>query len=196
MASTPDPARRSERARLAVLDAALAVCRDNGFAQLTIEAIAERAGVSKKTIYRWWPSKGAVLLDAVADSATTLVTYEDTGDLARDMCAQLNSVVAMLTPQETSPLAAVIAEAQREPALARALRDQMRPRIEGFEERLRRAQHAGDLPAHADLGVALDLFYGPIYHRLAFHFGMPDEEEIRVRVDHVIAALRTAGPAR
>jgi AcrR family transcriptional regulator len=197
MNAPPDPNRRSERARLAVLEAAMALCRETGFARLTIEAIAERAGVSKKTIYRWWPSKGAVLLEAVFDAAASVAPHADTGDLARDMTAQMMGVVALLTPQDTSPVAAIIAEAQRDPAIAEALREQViRPNIERFEERMRSAQRAGEIPDDTDLGVALDLFYGPIYHRLVFHLGLPEADEMRVRVDHVIAGLRAVGAPR
>ena len=172
----------------------MALCRETGFARLTIEAIAERAGVSKKTIYRWWPSKGAILLEAVFDAAATIAPHGDTGDLAGDMHAQLMGVVALLTPQDASPVAAIIAEAQRDPAIAVALREQViEPNIAFFDERMRSAQRAGEIPADADLGVALDLFYGPIYHRLVFHLGLPNDEEMHARVDHVIAALRTVG---
>jgi AcrR family transcriptional regulator len=179
---------------VAVLDAAWTMCREIGFAQLTIEGIAERAGVSKKTIYRWWPSKGAVLLDAVSDLAERTATFPDTGDLGRDLRSQLNTVVGLYTPQDTSPVAALMAEGQRDPILGAAIRDQIiRPSIAGFDERLRSAQRAGELPPGVDPRVAVDLFYGPIYHRLVLRLGLPDEAEIGVRIDHVIAALRALG---
>ncbi len=175
---------------MAVLEAALELCRETGFAQLTIEAIAERAGVSKKTIYRWWPSKGAVLLDAVSDAAARTARFDDTGDIARDLRSQLNTVVGMYTPQDTAPAAALMAEGQRDPVLGAAIREQIiQPSIELFDQRLRSAQRVGQIPEDADLRVAVDLFYGPIYHRLVVRLGLPDEEEIGVRVDHVIAAL-------
>lgn len=63
----PDTSRRSERSRRAILDAALALVGEAGYARTTIEGIAARAGVGKQTIYRWWPSKAAVLLDAFLD---------------------------------------------------------------------------------------------------------------------------------
>ncbi|GAA5085176.1 TetR/AcrR family transcriptional regulator [Microbacterium yannicii] len=194
MASAPDPNRRSERARVAVLEAAIALCREVGFGQLTIEGIAERAGVSKKTIYRWWPSKGAVLLDAVSELVDRIARHGDTGDLAADMCAQLNTVVAMMNPQEMSPVAALASESQRDPALAAVIRERViLPSIAGFEDRMRSAQRAGQIPVDADLHVALDLFYGPIYHRLVYRLPLHTEEEIRTRVDHVIAGLRAMG---
>jgi hypothetical protein len=58
---------------------------------------------------------------------------------------------------------------------------------------MRSAQRAGEIPPDADLSVAVDLFYGTIYHRLAYHLDMPDHAEIGTRVDHVIAALRHVG---
>ncbi|MDR6905177.1 AcrR family transcriptional regulator [Agromyces sp. 3263] len=193
MANPPNPARRSERARVAVLDAALSLSQEVGFPQVTIEAIAERAGVSKKTIYRWWPSKGTVVFEAAVDAAETLIAHGDTGDLAHDMREQLAGVAAMFKPQETSVIAALIGEASRDPVLAGAIREEIDARIEAFNERMRSAQRAGEIPADADLEVALDLFYGPIYHRLAFHLPMPDDDEISTRVDHVLVALRRIG---
>jgi Transcriptional regulator len=64
---TPDATRRSERSRRAIYDAALALVVEVGYARTTVEGIASRAGVGKQTIYRWWPSKSAVLLDAYLD---------------------------------------------------------------------------------------------------------------------------------
>ncbi|MFD3570518.1 TetR/AcrR family transcriptional regulator, partial [Streptomyces sp. NPDC058667] len=66
----PDASRRSERSRRAIFDAALALVTETGYAKTTIEGIAARAGVGKQTIYRWWPSKAAVLLDAFLDLQT------------------------------------------------------------------------------------------------------------------------------
>jgi len=194
MVSTPDPHRRSERARVAILDAALSLCGETGFAHLTIEGVAERAGVSKKTIYRWWPSKGAVLLDAVSDLAGRTALFPDTGDIERDLNTQLNIVVALYRPQDVSPVAALMAEGQRDPALAESIRKQVvAPSIAGFEERLRSAQRAGQIPETADLSVAVDLLYGPLYHRLVLRLGLPGEDETRTRVAHALAALRAMG---
>ncbi|MEU7604799.1 TetR/AcrR family transcriptional regulator, partial [Streptomyces sp. NPDC041003] len=91
MTKTPDATRRSDRSRRAILDAALTLVGEVGYNKLTIEAIAARAGVGKQTIYRWWPSKAAVLLDAslaLAGDAETeggWTGFPDTGDLAGDL---------------------------------------------------------------------------------------------------------------
>ena len=88
--------RRNERSRRAILDAALELATELGYQKLTIESVAARAGVGKQTIYRWWPSKGAVLFDALlartqdTDGAGAL---PDTGDLVADLKAVLRATV-------------------------------------------------------------------------------------------------------
>lgn len=161
---------------------------------VTIEAIAARAGVSKKTIYRWWPSKGAVVLEAIDDTTTAVAPHRDTGDLVADVEAQLTSVIDLLTPADTSPMVGLIAAALTDADSAHDLRERLiQPRIDGFKSRLRKAQSDGQFPAEADLDVALDLVYGPIYHRLVFSLGMPDPDTLHTLVTH---ALRAFDPSR
>jgi len=193
MPAHPNPQRRSEASRRAILDAALQLCAELGYRRVTIEAIAAHAGVSKKTIYRWWPSKGAVVLEAVDDMANLVAEHPDTGDLATDLHTQLTAVIGLLTPSSTSAVVGLIAEALQDEELAHALRERViRPRIEAFNSRLEKAQRDGQLAADADFDVALDLVYGPVYHRLVFHLGQPDADELRTLIAH---ALRAFDPA-
>ncbi|GIF76425.1 TetR/AcrR family transcriptional regulator [Asanoa siamensis] len=192
MPTPPNPLRRNEASRRSILDAALELCAEVGYGRLTVEAIAARAGVSKKTIYRWWPSKGAVMLDAVDERAKAVAAHPYTGDLATDLRNQLAAVVALLTPSDRSPVAGLIAEAMHDDELAHDLRERLiRPRIDSFDERLRQAQRDGQFPADADLDVALGLVYGPIYHRLVFHLGMPDAAQLDTLVTHALRAFVT-----
>src|SRR6201991_1175938 len=99
-AATPSgraPHRRNEQARLAVLHAADDLLAERGFAGLTIEGIAARAGVAKQTIYRWWPSKVDILLEAFLTDADEELTPPDTGDLAADLRAYLAGLARFLT---------------------------------------------------------------------------------------------------
>ncbi|WP_329092067.1 TetR/AcrR family transcriptional regulator [Actinomadura citrea] len=190
MSREPNPARRRESSRRAILTATGELCGEIGYGRLTIEAIAARAGASKKTIYRWWPSKGAVVLELLDEIATVAAAPPDTGDLAADLHSMLTEVIGLLTPPHNSPGTGVIAEALQDPDLARDLRERIiRPRIATFKERLRRAQDAGQLHPDADLDVALDLLYGPLYHRLALHLGMPDPAYLHSLITHVLRAL-------
>ena len=84
---------RSERARLAVLEAAADLLIEGGLQSATIESIAARAGVSKVTIYKWWPTRGAVAVDAYFHRYRQTIDYEDTGDVARDLAAPIRSVI-------------------------------------------------------------------------------------------------------
>jgi AcrR family transcriptional regulator len=195
MPESPNPLRRSETSRRAILDAALQLCGELGYRRLTIEAIAAQAGVSKKTIYRWWPSKGAVVLEAVDDMAA-VADHPNTRDVAADFHSQLTAVIDLLTPPSRSAVVGLIAEALQDDDLARDLRDRLiRPRIASFEERMRQAQRDGQLAPDADLDVALGLIYGPIYHRLIFHLGMPDAEQLRTHIEHALRAFDPSGPA-
>jgi AcrR family transcriptional regulator len=187
--TSPNPLRRSESSRRAILEAALQLCGEQGYRRLTVEAIAARAGVSKKTIYRWWPSKGAVVLEALDETANVVADHVDTGDLAADLHTQLTAVIELFS-QENSAVIGLIAEALNDNDLARDLRERtIRPRIAAFQERLRKAQAKGQLPADADLDVALDLIYGPIYYRLVYHLGMPDPERLRTLIAHALRAF-------
>ncbi|WP_431902822.1 TetR/AcrR family transcriptional regulator [Nonomuraea sp. bgisy101] len=194
MPTSPNPLRRRETSRRAILDAALQLCAELGYGRLTIEAIAARAGVSKKTIYRWWSSKGAVVLEAVDDAANLVADHVDTGHLAADLHAQLSAVIQLLSPPNNSAITGLIAEALHDDELAHDLRERViRPRITAFNERMRKAQLDGQLAPDADLDVALDLFYGPIYHRLVFHLGMPDAEQLHTLVAHALRAFSPPG---
>ncbi|MFG2054269.1 TetR/AcrR family transcriptional regulator [Micromonospora sp. NPDC048930] len=196
MSASPNPLRRNEASRRAILDAALQLCAEIGYSRLTIEAIAARAGVSKKTIYRWWPSKGAVVLEAV-DDAATVADYPDTGNLATDLHKQLTAVIELLTPPGNSAVTGLIAEALHDNELAHGLRERLiQPRITAFRERMRKAQRDGQLAADADLDVALDLIYGPVYHRLVFHLGMPDPTQLQTLITHALRAFSPTSPAR
>src|SRR5438105_6384132 len=109
----PDPRRRSDRAYRAILDAANALLDAQGFARTTIEGIAQRAGVGKQTIYRWWPCRAAVLLEAYLARGDRQVTVPDTGELRGDLTAYLGSLFRVLTcPVAGQTIAGVAAQAQ------------------------------------------------------------------------------------
>ncbi|MGS2587627.1 TetR/AcrR family transcriptional regulator [Streptomyces hebeiensis] len=178
----PDSARRSERSRRAIYDAALTMVGEVGYARTTIEGIAARAGVGKQTIYRWWPSKGAVLLEAFLDlgeraareAGAEEAVYEipDTGDLEADLKTVLRATVDELNnPAYDIPYRALAAEGIVDPALgAEFTRRLLEPQLRLYVERLRAARSAGAGGAGAlrhglDLRVALELLVGPLAHR-------------------------------
>jgi AcrR family transcriptional regulator len=163
---SPDSSRRSDRARTAILAAAGAAVAELGYAKTTIEGIAARAGVGKQTIYRWWPSKGAVVLDALLAEQTEL-ELPDTGDFAADLNLVLRATIEEFAdPVRSATLRAVMIDMQHDPALSEGVTSRMLgPQLAATKRRLESAQRAGQVREGLDLDVALEMFYGPIYHR-------------------------------
>jgi AcrR family transcriptional regulator len=173
----PNPARRSERSRRAILDAALDLVEEAGYAKLSVEGIAARAGVGKQTIYRWWPSKGAVLLDALLalseDTEGAVAALPDSGDLEADLKAVLRATVAELNnPRYDRPMRALATEILHDEQLAAIHAERLdRPLTELKLDRLRSAQRAGALPQDLDLALAIDVIWGPLFNRWAQRTG-------------------------
>ncbi|MFY1616938.1 TetR/AcrR family transcriptional regulator [Micromonospora sp. WMMD736] len=168
---TPNRARRNETSRRAILTAAFELLQETGYAKVSIEGIATRAGVGKQTIYRWWPSKGAVIFDAflmLSEGAEgEPPTLPDTGDLAADLTAVLrDTVVEMNDPRYEQPMRALATEIAHDPELAAVYAERLDgPLKEAKRQRLRSAQRAGQLAEDVDLDVAVDLIWGPLFSR-------------------------------
>ncbi|GGY12195.1 TetR/AcrR family transcriptional regulator [Streptomyces tanashiensis] len=174
--AAPDASRRSERSRRAIFDAALALVSETGYAKTTIEGIAARAGVGKQTIYRWWPSKAAVLLDAFLDLAARAnealggdadSEIPDTGDLAADLKYVLRATVDEMTdPAFDGPTRALAAEGIVDPELgARFTEALLEPQLQYYVRRIEAAQAKGGIDPGVDPRVAVELLVGPLHHR-------------------------------
>ncbi len=190
--SKPDPARRNERSRRAILAATIALIGELGYEHVSIEAIAKRAGVGKQTIYRWWPSKGAVVLEALDDSLAPVVDFPDTGDIVEDLRTQMHGVTQSLGSTEVGRVyQGLIAAAQSDPALSRAHLEQViEPAAVACRERLARAQERGEMRADADRQALIDLLYGAIYYRLLLHTRPLEPEQIDAALDIAFEGLR------
>jgi AcrR family transcriptional regulator len=159
---------RSERAHRAILQAAADLLLDEGSTNVSMDTVAERAGVSKATIYRWWPSKERLALDALLDWAATGSSPRDTGTLRGDLLALVRPWVREIRRRPFARvIAALLTEAQSDPAFAEDYRrhfvEQRRaPMRTAFDRAIAR----GEVPADLDVEIAVDLIYGPVYHRL------------------------------
>ncbi|AVT29973.1 TetR family transcriptional regulator [Plantactinospora sp. BC1] len=168
---TPNTARRREASRRAILTAAFELMQEVGYAKFSIEGIAARAGVGKQTIYRWWPSKGAVLFDAFLvlseGNEGEPPTLPDTGDLEADLTAVLRATVDELNdPRYEQPMRALATEIAHDPELAAAYAERLDgPLKEAKRQRLRSAQQVGQLAEDLDLDVAVELIWGPLLNR-------------------------------
>ncbi|MEO6090452.1 MAG: TetR/AcrR family transcriptional regulator [Umezawaea sp.] len=194
--TTPDSTRRSTRSRTAILTATRELISDVGYAKLTIEAIAARAGVGKQTIYRWWPSKGAVVFDSLlalsegADGAG--IALPDTGDIEADLKAVMRATAAEFSdPEFEAPIRALNTEIINDPDLAVLYREKMeQPMRAAKETRLRSAQRAGQIAADADLGLFLDMLYAPLTQRWLLRSGPLDVDFADALVHAVLRAFR------
>lgn len=159
---------RSEQAREAVLHAADDLLVEHGFAGLTVEKIAARAGVAKQTIYRWWPSKVDILLEAFGEDVAHALTPADHGYLATDLREHLAAMAEFLTTSDAGAVyRALIGQAQHDPQLAARLRDghlaaqHARDRLP-FE----RAVARRDLPEGVDIDMLVQRLVSVVHYRV------------------------------
>jgi AcrR family transcriptional regulator len=195
----PDPARRNARAQAAILATTRELIREIGYDKMSIEGIAAAAGVGKQTIYRWWPSKAAVVLDAWAPEVQQHLIFPNTEDLAADIKTELKSASDLSNDPDFGPsFRALVAESQHDQTLATQLLERIFwPRVEAAKERLRAAQDDGQLAAAVDLDVVVDLLYGAFYYRYLLRAAPLTHEHADAVVDAVldgIAGHRGANP--
>ncbi|MGP3990396.1 TetR/AcrR family transcriptional regulator [Streptomyces sp. 3N207] len=197
-AKSPDVSRRSERSRKAILQASMELVGEVGYPKLTIEAIAARAGVGKQTIYRWWPSKAAVLLDA----CTEVVHDEgydaglpDTGDIEADLKAVLRATADEFSDAAfEAPYRALAVAAAADAALAEQFVTRLNePGLKVYEERLRAGQEAGQIDPDVDLNLAVELLLGPFQQRWLNRSGSLTYEFTDRLVELVLRALAPRG---
>jgi AcrR family transcriptional regulator len=188
---------RSEKSRQAIVAAAGELLLEHGVNSISMDAVAERAGASKATIYRWWPSKEVLALDALfsrweGGRATTC----DTGSLAGDLFALTRPWVKHLAERPYGRvIAALLSRAHSDPRFAAAYRERfVEPRRDEGRLIVARAIERDEIPAGTDIEAALDLFIGPFYHRMLHRHAPLTDEFAQTIVGYVVAALsRPAG---
>jgi AcrR family transcriptional regulator len=157
---------RSEQARLAILRSTLKLLGENGFSDLTIEAVAAHAGVGKATVYRWWPNKAALIADAFASSTSRTLHFPDTGSVYTDMSQQMRQVVKIFRSRRGRIVSAMLGGGQSDRDLIAAFRQRfLWPRRREAYATLRQAIQRGELREDLDKDLLLDSLYGPIYMR-------------------------------
>jgi AcrR family transcriptional regulator len=181
--------RRNEAARLAILRAVARVVEEGAtLDQLTIDRIAAGAGVGRQTIYRWWPSKGAVLAEAMADSAQRLAPRPDSGSLRADLQRFLTATfdVAGREPA-VGLLRSVAAEAQRDPATAAALAGFAGARRAELVAILDAARDRGEVHRDADAELLAEQAFGVLWYRIAVS-GEPVDPALAQRLTAALLA--------
>jgi AcrR family transcriptional regulator len=183
---------RSEKARLAILEAAAELLLARGLSAVSMDAVAERAGVSKATIYRWWPTKETLALDALYNEwAAVQPRTRSTGTLRGDLLGLLRPWVRLAGSRPYGRvIGALVTEAQTDPEFAEIYRSRfIEPRREQARVIFRAAIERGEIPADTKIEVALDMLYGPLYHRLLHGHAPLSERFVRDVVDTTLNGI-------
>ncbi len=163
--------------------------------ELSIEAIAADASVGKTTVYRWWPTKAALVADAFSASAEKELQFPNTGSVQRDMNLQMRGLIRIFRSKRGKVVAALLAGGQSDPELIEAYRDQfLWPRRRQAYKTLQRGVDRGELPAGCDFDLILDSLYGPILMRFLIRHVKLEESFADEICKLVLESLRP-GPA-
>jgi AcrR family transcriptional regulator len=188
---------RSASAEQAILTAAIDLLLERGLQATSMDDVAERAGVSKATIYRWWPSKERLAIDALSTdwASTTPATERDTGSLRGDLLAYFRPWIRKLNKRPYQRvIAGLIAQTQTDLEFAEVYRQHfVQPRRDDTRRLLSRAIDRGEIPADVNREVTLDLLYGPVYHRLLHGHAPLNDRFVQQLIDAVIAAISASG---
>jgi AcrR family transcriptional regulator len=174
MTETDQPIRRGRGRRPAaevreqVLAAAGELLLTEGMAGFTIEKVAAKAGASRMTIYKWWPSRGALALDGYASRVRTVLEFPDTGDIEADLTTQVLAFTRLITETGAGKvIAELIGAAQTDPELASAFREHYSaPRRVLAVTAMNKAIERGQLRDDVDPEVVVDQLWGACYNRL------------------------------
>ncbi|MGW8482453.1 TetR/AcrR family transcriptional regulator [Microbacterium sp. NPDC055903] len=180
------PRPRSEHARQAVLAAMRAALADGGYAAVTIEGLAEIAEVSKQTIYRWWPSKAAILGEALLEGSLSTPELPMTDDLSADLRGWFSAMSRSLGSSEGVELArALIAVTATDPALGAMLNERLAGPIRAWvTTRLARAVDAGEARAEVDADVIAEQLVA-----MSSYAALQGKPLTEVQVDATVDAL-------
>ncbi|TCC45105.1 TetR/AcrR family transcriptional regulator [Kribbella capetownensis] len=148
-----------------VIEAAMAEMQARGYDGLSVDRVADRAGVAKTTLYRRWPSK-AELVVAMITGLRAAVPFDPSGDPRRDLTDLVTGIATTLSAVPTTLIADLAAAAAREPRVRESVRALWGERHAAVTAVVGQAQADGLVPGHASPAVLVDQLVGPLYYRL------------------------------
>jgi AcrR family transcriptional regulator len=181
---------RSEESKEAILTAALHLLKKKPLRDITIEEIARKACVGKATIYKWWPSKAYVALEAFLGTMNRMVPTSDTGSAERDLKEQLHSVITFYTSPTGRIFGQFLAEGQSDKEFAALFRERfLKPRRELVGVIFDRAVERGEIDRNVDRELVLDLIFGPAILRLMVEHAPLDLEAAEAMISMLFRGL-------
>jgi len=183
---------RSEETRKSILSAAYGLLLENGFQNVTVDGIAERSGVSKATIYKWWPNKAAVVLDGFFEESEEVLHIPDTGTVKKDLLIQAKNLADFLTSPKGKVITELIGEGQFDQNIAEEYRRRyFSPRRLMSRQIFVRGIERGELREDLDIGLSIDLIFAPIFYRLLITGESLDMNYIKNLIDYAFCGLKT-----
>jgi AcrR family transcriptional regulator len=183
---------RSERARTAILDAAGELLIEHGLPAVSMDTVAARAGVSKATIYRWWPTKEMLAMDSLYHEWSGVPAPRDTGSLRGDLRGLFRPWVREVARRPYGMvIAALLTQAQAGPRFAEEYRARfVEPRRDQARTIFARAIDRGEIGPDTNVEIALDMLYGPVYHRLLYGHAPLNDRFVTDLIDTVLSGIR------
>lgn len=183
---------RCEESHAAILRAASQLLEEVGFARLSIEGIAVRAGVGKATIYRWWSCKGAVAMEAFLSATEQKVIFPQTGSAIADVTAQMCVLAEAYQGVTGRIVGEVIALGQSDPDSRKAfVEGYLEPRRSAARIALQRGVEQGEIRTDVDLDILVDALYAPIINRLLLRPGSLNESFVKELASLVFNGVKT-----
>lgn len=181
---------RDEAARQRVLEAALELLSETSFAEVTIDAIAGRARVGKATVYRWWPNKAAVVIEAFREEFAAQLPFPETGSFRDDIKTQVRQFARVLSGRAGRMLSEFIVAARTDPDVAHAFRTLWSDvRRAEAKQVLNRHKERGQMRSEVDPDLVLDALYGPLYFRLLAKNEAPGPKYAETLVDLLLPSI-------
>jgi AcrR family transcriptional regulator len=181
---------RSEQSRTAVLRATSQLINEVGLRAMTTDEIASRSGVSKATIYKWWPTKYAVAVEAFLSQMDAQSADPDTGSAREDFRRTLRGLMRFYRSKNGRAYAQLVGEAQFDPRIGKELREHLiGSRRQVMRAILTRGVERGELSPDIDTEVAIDLIFGPAMYRLVAGHAPLNNASADAIVDTAMRAL-------
>ncbi|MBU1138190.1 MAG: TetR/AcrR family transcriptional regulator [Proteobacteria bacterium] len=183
--------RRSKRAHEAILAATLELIEQRGYLGLSIEGIAACAGVGKQTIYRWWPTKAALVIEAYSQKSTDYLQSPDTGSVKNDLEVLLTAIFTRISaPPSSHVITGLVAESQNNPELAAQFhRVFLKGRRELVIELIEKGITRGEVNPEIDMEIAADSLFGPMWYRLLIRHTPLDQNFAKQLVRQTLAGM-------
>lgn len=158
---------RSDKARIAILTATLKLLESKTLQQVSIESIAKEAGVGKATIYRWWPSKASVVIDAFVHKHIVQTPFPDVGTSSEKLATHMKLLIQQYNGWAGRLVAQILGEGQSDPEVLKEFRERFwNERRAMVRKEIEKGRKNGEFRVDMDVDYQMDMLYSPIYQRL------------------------------